>query len=69
MTTEENITVKDIYEIVARLEVKIDKRIDDLEDRFVTKEAFWPVKTIVYGGAGIVLIGVFGFLVNMAIAK
>lgn len=67
MTSEEKVTLKDIYEVVARLEVKMDKRIEELEERFVTKEAFWPVKTIVYGGAGIIFIAVFGFLVNLAV--
>ena len=69
MTKQETVTLKDIYEIVARLELKVDKRFEELESRFVTKEAFWPVRTIVYGGAGIVLIAVFGFLVNLAVKK
>lgn len=59
MTTEK-VTLKDVYMIVARLEEK-------MENSYVTKTEFWPVRTIVYGGAGLILVGVFGYLINLAI--
>lgn len=61
MTTEK-ITLKDVYEIVARLEEK-------METTYVTKAEFWPVKSIVYGGASIVLLSVFSALVYMVVVR
>lgn len=34
---------------------------------FVTHAEFWPVKTIVYSGAGIVLLAVGGAIVNAVV--
>lgn len=39
------------------------------EERYVTKAEFWPVKTIVYGGAGIILVSVFGGLIALVVIK
>lgn len=38
--------------------VGIDKKLDEL----VTKQEFWPVKTLVYGVTGLMLSGVVGAL-------
>lgn len=40
---------------------------DSLNEKYVTKTEFWPVKTIVYSGAGLVLMSVFTALVYMVI--
>lgn len=58
METPDKVTLKDVYQIVARLEEKMERF-------YVTKDEFWPVKTIVYGGAGIVLVGVFTLIVSL----
>lgn len=58
MEIPDKVTLKDVYEIVARLEEKMEKF-------YVTKDEFWPVRTIVYGGAGIVLLGVFTLIVSL----
>jgi hypothetical protein len=42
----------------------LDEKYDQ---RYVSREEFWPVKTIVYGGAAIVLIAVVGALVAVVI--
>lgn len=42
------ITLKDIYDIVNRMEDKFD-------DTFVTKEEFKPVKVLVYGFTGLLI--------------
>ena len=39
---------EELKAMVAEINEKLDKR-------FVTKEQFWPVKTLVYSGAGIIL--------------
>lgn len=44
---------------------RIDERLEGIEERmggYVTQDQFWPVKTIVYSGAGIVLATVVGWL-------
>lgn len=33
---------------------------EKLDEKFVTKEAFWPVKTIVFGFVGLMLIALIG---------
>lgn len=75
-TNEGSATLREVYEIVSRLEEKMDKmisalntRIDDLDGRYVTKVEFWPVKAIVFGGAGIVLIAVFSALVYLVVSR
>lgn len=40
-----------------------------LEDKYVTKEAFNPVKIITYGMTGIALVGVVGAVVSMVIIR
>lgn len=42
---------------------KLDGQDERYDERYVTREEFWPVKAIVYGGAGIVLVAVVGALV------
>ena len=54
---------QDISQIHADLkEVK-----DMMKENFVTNDKFWPVRTIVYGGAGIILIAVMGAIVALVI--
>ena len=62
MTKQDQVTLRDIYDAVDQLR-------QDIGVNYVTKAEFWPIKSIVYGGASIVLLGVFGFLVNLAIKK
>ncbi len=40
-----------------------------LDSKYVTVDMFWPVKTIVYSGAGIVLIAVAGAIVALVVNK
>lgn len=40
-----------------------------LESKYVTKEAFSPVKIITYGMTGIALVGVVGAIVSMVIIR
>lgn len=37
------------------------------EDRFINKDQFWPVKTLVYGATGIILTGVITALVYLVV--
>ena len=48
---------------------KLNQRIDSLDNKYVTQVEFWPVKTIVYAGAAIILIAVFSAIVYMVIKK
>lgn len=36
---------------------------------YVTKDEFWPVKTIVYGGASIILVAVVGAIVALVVKQ
>ncbi len=40
--------------------VKMDKALDKLEQIYVRIEEFRPIKSIIYGAVGIILIGVLG---------
>ena len=41
---------------IKELEEKHDKDVEDIEKKYVSKIAFSPVKAIVYGGVGLILI-------------
>lgn len=59
-------------ELLIRLDERTDmiwKHIQLFEKRFVSRADFWPVKTIVYSGAGIALVGVAGAIVGLVIIK
>jgi len=62
----EAVTLAVLAEKMDSLNSRIGRVEEKLDNGFVTNEAFWPVKTIVYGGAGIVgsavLLGVLGLL-------
>lgn len=60
MTDSDKVTLRDIYQAVTALR-------DEISDTYVTKEEFWPVRTIVYGGAGIVLTSVVGAIVYLVV--
>jgi len=38
-----------------------------LKEGYVTKEEFWPIRTLVYGFTGIILLAVIGALVAMVV--
>jgi len=40
---------------------------NDLKENYVPKTAFDPVRAVVFGGVGLVLISVLGLLISMAI--
>ena len=52
--------------------VRIDERTQRLEndiktmkENSVTKEEFWPVKSLVYGGVGVVLVAIVGAFLHL----
>jgi hypothetical protein len=45
----------------------VDAKFDTLDTKYVTRMEFWPVKTIVYAGAGVILLAVVGALVAMVV--
>lgn len=42
---------------------------DKLDNKFVTKELFEPVRLIVYGLVGMIIVAVFGALIGMVLIK
>ena len=49
--------------------VGIDKKLDEIIANTVTKDSFWPVKTLVYGITGLLLTGVIGALMALVLMK
>jgi len=49
----------------------IKKEVDEIknlvQEKYVTKEEFIPIKNIVYGMVGLILVGVFGALLALVI--
>lgn len=74
-------TIRDDHELLTRTDerlvalvaqVKEMRRnlngdIDELREESVTRAEFWPVRTIVYAGAGLILSGVLGGLITLAL--
>ena len=58
----DNVTLKDIYQAINDLR-------EEMGQKYVTKDEFWPVKAIVYGGAGLVLMGVATILLTLALRQ
>lgn len=65
------------YDEVVRLLGALDKRLAVMEtrldgialrlDAMVTRTEFWPVKVLVYGGTGTILLAVMGAIVAMVV--
>jgi tetrahydromethanopterin S-methyltransferase subunit B len=60
----------------AKVEQKVDTLIDEmkgvkdcLEKKYVRKDVFEPVKNIVYGFVGLILIAVAGALISLVVMK
>lgn len=56
----DKVTLRDIYEAVNGLR-------EDIADKYVTKDAFEPVRNIVYGLVAVVLITVAGAIVALVV--
>lgn len=73
MEKPNTVTLKDIYDAIGSLRSEIGKNFvtkeefQPVKDHHVTQAEFWPVKTIVYGGAGIILIAVMTALVYLVV--
>jgi hypothetical protein len=73
MANGDKITTKEVYRLVeeTRKELKSDiGKIDDKISReYVTHDEFEPIKRLVYGVVGLILVAVVGALVAMVIQK
>ena len=49
--------------------IHIDRRLSDIQNNYINRKEFWPVKTLVYGATGIILLTVFGSLLASVIAN
>ena len=58
--TNNKVTIKDVYELIN------DFR-DDIKKNYVSKSEFWPVKTLVYGFVGAILLAVLGALIGKVV--
>lgn len=63
MTKNTKVTIRDVYE-------QIDKLRQDIEENYVSKAEFTPVKILVYGFVGLLMTAVVGALIaQVVIAK
>lgn len=63
MTKNTKVTIRDVYE-------QIDKLRQDIEENYVSKVEFTPIKILVYGFVGLLLTAVVGALIaQVVIAK
>lgn len=59
--SKSNVTLRDIYDIVDRLENKVDERLEKIEQRTSVLERFQE-KVMVYGALSVALVGFAGAL-------
>lgn len=62
------------HDLLTRIDERTEKMcetlealITRLESDYVTKAEFWPVKTIVYAGAGMILVAVVGAVIALVV--
>ena len=53
--------------------IDTNKRLENIEsmlsDKYVTKEAFTPIKSLVYGATGLILVSVVGALLTLVVMR
>jgi len=73
MTNADRITTKEVYRLVEDMRRELRTDISKLDDRisknYVTQEEFEPVKKLVYGVVGLILMSVVGALLALIIIK
>ena len=71
--TADKITTKEVYRLVeeTRKELKgdIGRLNDKVDSRYVTHEEFEPIKRLVYGVVGLILVAVVGALLALVIIQ
>ena len=58
---------KAIGRTLDRLNNTLDRLATEIDNRFVSQKEFWPVKAIVFTGAGIVLVSVLSAAIGLVI--
>ena len=70
---QDDITTREIYELVDKTRTELKSDISTLQskidDHYVTKDEFDPIKRLVYGLVGLILIAVFSSLVALVIKQ
>lgn len=61
--------VKALKENVARVELTATKLETSIEDKYVTKANFVVIEKLVYGAAGLILLGVFSAIITLVLKK
>ena len=66
--------VRDDHELLTRIDERtlqmqsaIEELEHKLEEKYVTQAEFWPVRTLVYAGAGFILTAVMGGLIALVV--
>ncbi len=61
------VTNKDLYEAQEKVMAKISNLEDKIDNNFVRNEAFEPVRKVVYGLVGAILMSVAGALIALVV--
>lgn len=61
--------MKLIEEKINDLNVSINKRFDELDQKLVSRKEFEPVRNLVYGFVGLILVSVATALISLVILK
>ena len=70
MSTKEDAVVQErLLVTLEHMDAELKNIKLQLEKNFVTQDQFWPIKTIVYSGAGITLVSVLGAVIALAVHK
>lgn len=61
--------MSDIETDIKYIRRDLDSIIDKLDQNYVTKAEFAPVRVIVYGAVGLMLTGIFGALIGLVLIE
>lgn len=59
--------LKEIVDGIEENNKRLMEKMDKEHANLVTKDQFWPVKTLVYSGTGVILLAVLGAMVALVI--
>ncbi len=60
-------TLGEVARICTRIESSLTKFQNEVEDKYVTKDSFAPVKLITYGLVGAILMAVIGAILSLVL--
>ena len=59
--------MKNIENDISEIKLGINELIKKMDEKFVTKNEFTPIKQIVYGFVGLIVVAVIGALISLVV--